>query len=218
MPWMAQLVTGHCALNAHQFRFGFRADSICDCGATEETIEHFLFCCPLYDRTDLVACSLAAVNCWPPTLASIPQSHKLWQELSKFVNRTRRLRPVRLSSTRVRWLVALLSLSGCKFLSTFTSSSTFLLLFLSWRSPIFDSLCVPNIFYPPCTATTNRNLGISAACGLRAVLGSYTGGQHCACSWRSNQAGQVPNGEVEPQATLTEPGPPVGPVSPLALS
>ena len=64
MPWMAQLVTGHCALNAHQFRFGFRADSTCDCGATEETIEHFLFCCPLYDRTDLVACSMAAVNCW----------------------------------------------------------------------------------------------------------------------------------------------------------
>ena len=104
--------------------------------------------------------------------------------------------------------VALLSLSGCMFLSTFTISSTFLLLFHSWQSPIFDSLCVPNIFYPPCTATTNRNLGISAACGLRAVLGSYTGGQHCACSWRSNQAGQVPNGEVEPQATLTEPAPP----------
>ena len=25
MPCMVQLVTGHCALNAHQFRFGFRA-------------------------------------------------------------------------------------------------------------------------------------------------------------------------------------------------
>ena len=74
-------------------------------------------------------------------------------------------------------------------------------------------------------------MGISAACGLRAVLCSYTGGQHCACSWRStsNQAGQEPNGgfgnlhdnsawlhgEVEPQATLTEPAPPpVGLVSP----
>ena len=40
---------------------------------------------------------------------------------------------------------------------------------------------------------------------LGLYVGSYTGGQHRACSWRSNQAGQVPNGEVERQATLTEP-------------
>ena len=39
-----------------------RADSTGDCGATKE-IEHFLFYFPFHDRTDLVACSLAVVNC-----------------------------------------------------------------------------------------------------------------------------------------------------------
>ena len=56
------------------------------------------------------------------------------------VNQTKRFRPVCPSTTRVRWLVALLSLLCCKFLLTFTFSSTFLLFFHSWQSPIIRLL------------------------------------------------------------------------------
>ena len=69
---MVQIITGHCALNAHQYRFGFLADPVCCCGDQSESVEHFFFVCPLYDRTGFKTQSMAELSQWPPQLHSIP--------------------------------------------------------------------------------------------------------------------------------------------------
>jgi hypothetical protein len=69
--WVVQIITGHCALNAHQYRFGFLADPACRCGDQSESVEHFLFVCPLYDRAGFKTKSLAELSQWPPPLHSI---------------------------------------------------------------------------------------------------------------------------------------------------
>jgi hypothetical protein len=69
--WVVQIITGHCALNAHQYRFGFLADPACRCDDQSESVEHFLFVCPLYDRAGFKTQSLAELSQWPPPLHSI---------------------------------------------------------------------------------------------------------------------------------------------------
>lgn len=87
-----QILTGHCALNVHQFRFGFANDPSCRCGHDTESVKHFLFYCPLYDRKELIEVSLSELKVWPPSLSSIPQSPALWSCVSNFLRMTKRLR------------------------------------------------------------------------------------------------------------------------------
>ena len=93
-PQMAQVITGHCSLNVHQHRFGFKDDPGCECGAAEETVEHFLFYCPKYERDDLIIVSLEVTGMWPPPLARIPEDKTLWLAMSRFVRKSKRISSV----------------------------------------------------------------------------------------------------------------------------
>jgi hypothetical protein len=88
-PWMVQIITVHCALNAHQYSFGFLTDPVCSCGDKSESVEHFV--CPLYDQAGFKTQSMAELSQWPPPLHSIPQSPILWAEFTRFISRTKRL-------------------------------------------------------------------------------------------------------------------------------
>lgn len=88
---IAQLITGHCALNAHQHRFGFRDSPACPCGAPSETVEHFLFACPMFNRERLKNQSIRVTGVWPPTLAAIPENPILWGEMRAFISASKRL-------------------------------------------------------------------------------------------------------------------------------
>lgn len=89
-----QLFTGHCLLNAHQYRFGFASSASCACGAPFESIPHFLFHCPTYSsfRTSLVEVATSFGTTWPPdSLQRLCQYNHLWNSVLKFVLRTKRL-------------------------------------------------------------------------------------------------------------------------------
>ena len=45
---LAQLRTGHCALNGYLHRFGKKSSSTCECGYGKETVEHYLLECRKY--------------------------------------------------------------------------------------------------------------------------------------------------------------------------
>ena len=45
-----RISTGHCKLNQHLHRIGCHQDGLCERCKTEETIQHFLFQCPRYNR------------------------------------------------------------------------------------------------------------------------------------------------------------------------
>jgi len=48
---LARLRTGHCSLNQYLHRFGIEESPLCSCGnGAEETVEHFLIHCPLFDK------------------------------------------------------------------------------------------------------------------------------------------------------------------------
>ena len=91
---MAQFITGHCSLNVHQHRFGFTDDPGCECGASEETIEHFLFYCPIYERDDLVIVFLEVTGMWPSSLVRIPECKTLWLAMNRFVRNSKRISSV----------------------------------------------------------------------------------------------------------------------------
>ena len=96
---LLQLISGHCALNNHQYRFGFSLTPACRCGKTNETTTHFLFECSLFDnqRFNLKESVEANNVCWPPPLSAFPASAKLWNSLIAYIAATKRLavrRPV----------------------------------------------------------------------------------------------------------------------------
>jgi hypothetical protein len=98
-----QLLTGHCFLNIHQYRFGFLPSASCSCGAPVESLPHFLFHCPIYSahRTLLVDEVTSSDIPWPPdSLKLFCQSNLLWNSVVKFVLRTKRLARVMPSLTR----------------------------------------------------------------------------------------------------------------------
>ena len=48
--WISRLRTGHCHLNEYLNRFNIIETPECECGAENETVEHFLLKCELYDE------------------------------------------------------------------------------------------------------------------------------------------------------------------------
>jgi hypothetical protein len=90
---LTQILTGHCALKAHQYRFKFSDSPACECGYHEESVYHFLFHCPIFLRQRTffrVACSTESVA-WPPELAAIPKNPVVWQAMRAFIHSTGRL-------------------------------------------------------------------------------------------------------------------------------
>lgn len=48
--WITRLRTGHCHLNGYLHRFNIIETPECECGAEQETIDHYLLNCELYDE------------------------------------------------------------------------------------------------------------------------------------------------------------------------
>jgi hypothetical protein len=91
-----QLISGHCALNGHQNRFGFSETAACLCGHAVESIDHFLFECPRFDQVRLTTLAVAFESMpnsvgWPFPLYYFPQHVPLWNALVSFVHKTKRL-------------------------------------------------------------------------------------------------------------------------------
>ena len=91
-----QLISGHCALNGHQKRFGFSETTACLCGHDFESAEHFLFDCPRFCHERLCTLtaalnSLPSINSWPPPLSSFPLHVSLWNALVSFVAKIKHL-------------------------------------------------------------------------------------------------------------------------------
>ncbi len=92
---IAQILTAHCLLNAHQHKFGFVKDPSCSCGDPIEAIPHFLFFCPTYNniRREFKDITLEVCNIWPPELSKMPQSDVMWRAMKSFVAKSKRLDP-----------------------------------------------------------------------------------------------------------------------------
>ena len=62
-----RLRTGHCGLKGHLKKFGIQPSALCDCGKDDQTPNHFLQSCPLYNRE--------RQHIWP---VSTTMDAKLW--------------------------------------------------------------------------------------------------------------------------------------------
>ena len=50
IAWIARLRTGHCSLNKYLHRIGIMDSATCDCEGEQETVDHYLLSCALYER------------------------------------------------------------------------------------------------------------------------------------------------------------------------
>lgn len=93
-PAIKQLISGHCcSLNAHLSRFYSNLSPGCSCGNGTETIEHFVFACPIYrtERAPLIEAALFTIGHWPTSLAALGEQDDLWLALLQFLKRSERL-------------------------------------------------------------------------------------------------------------------------------
>ena len=88
-----QIFTGHSLLNSHQHRFKLEDNPNCPCSGIAETIEHFLFICPLYtsQRTPLELICRRTIQIWPPPLHLFHKHNLAFKELIAFIICTKRL-------------------------------------------------------------------------------------------------------------------------------
>jgi hypothetical protein len=91
---LSQILSGHSALNTHQYRFKFRPSPACSCGEPLESIEHFLFHRILFTQPRLsfsAACREGAIP-WPPSLDNISTHQAVWKAMVRYISATKRLR------------------------------------------------------------------------------------------------------------------------------
>jgi hypothetical protein len=93
---ISQILSGHSALNSHQFRFKFRPSPACACGDLYESIEHFLFHCSLFsrERRSFISACKDAVVTWPPQFYEIPMHRPIWNAMVHYITATRRLKQI----------------------------------------------------------------------------------------------------------------------------
>ena len=98
-----QVLTGHCMLNHHSAKIKKRTSAVCDCGADDETVHHFLFHCNLYKRplADFKRVVMSKNVPWPPDLSLIPKQPEIWAAMVKFIHNSKRLRLNRGSATHL---------------------------------------------------------------------------------------------------------------------
>ena len=96
---LTHLITGHSKLNFHQHRYKFINSPACRCGAQEETIDHHLFHCPIFElaRSTFKASCIFHLSAWPPLLSKIPSSPPVWSNFISFIT----------TSTRLDWSIRL---------------------------------------------------------------------------------------------------------------
>ena len=91
---LIQVLSGHSRLNGFLNRIGKRDDPTCDCGIEEETMEHFLFSCPLHHMHRITLKNVAlreGATSWPPPLAELAKSRKSLEALSSLCIKSGRL-------------------------------------------------------------------------------------------------------------------------------
>ena len=90
---MSQLLSGHSLLNSHQTKLNNNISSLCSCSLDDESIDHFIFFCPLHivARRPFIACVHSLSLSWPPLLFLLTSSPALWSAFSLFVVTSRRL-------------------------------------------------------------------------------------------------------------------------------
>lgn len=91
-----QLLTGHCRLNAYQYRFKHISSPLCSCLSEIESIDHFLLRCPIFSthRVPLIHSVLSLNRIWPPDLHVLTQSKQLLIALNNFTVDTNRLNTI----------------------------------------------------------------------------------------------------------------------------
>ena len=90
---LMQLFSGHCRLNFYLSRIKSIDSPLCPCGVENETIEHFLFHCPLFSvpRTRLKTRLENSIAVWPPPLSLCVSSPYTLNALKKFILSTKRI-------------------------------------------------------------------------------------------------------------------------------
>ena len=90
---MCQVVSGHAGLNGYLEKRRVLTSAQCACNMNKETMEHFLFLCPLHHvhRISFHNVCISKTGRWPPPLASIIPEQAVWYALSDFVRKTGRL-------------------------------------------------------------------------------------------------------------------------------
>ena len=90
----AQVLTGHTLLNCYQANTNRRNSALCDCGAEEETVSHFLFDCSLFhDARAPFKRAIQSLNfSWHPNLSLIPQQTSSWHSMVDFIHKSKRFR------------------------------------------------------------------------------------------------------------------------------
>ena len=98
---VCQILTGHSYLNYFLSKIKIVDSPLCKWETEPETIEHFLFTCPLYlsSRQNLKQCVAKVGLHWPLELTNFTQSVELWLAFCKFIITTNRLfSPFKLNS------------------------------------------------------------------------------------------------------------------------
>ena len=91
---MVQVLTGHSLLNGYQAKINRRNSALCDSGAEEETVSHFLFDCSLFhDARAPFKRAIQSLNfSWHPNLSLIPQQASSWHSMVDFIHKSKRFR------------------------------------------------------------------------------------------------------------------------------
>ena len=90
---VVQVFSGHSRLRTFLFRIACAPSPICPCARNEETVEHFIFHCSLFDRlrTNFKATSLRYCHMWPPRPSDIVHSKPLLLAFITFIVRSKHL-------------------------------------------------------------------------------------------------------------------------------
>ena len=90
---LTQVLTGHCRLNFYLHKINRKSSPRCACGATEETVTHFVFECTNHanHRMDFQALCVAEFHRYPPQLSDIASNVNIWKSFVTFITSTKRL-------------------------------------------------------------------------------------------------------------------------------
>jgi hypothetical protein len=90
----AQLFTDHCRLNLYLNRFTHAASPMCSCGRDQESVNHFILRCPIFNETRQIfrhKC-FQETKIWLLTLSSIGKNLSLIKALIKFIVKSKRIK------------------------------------------------------------------------------------------------------------------------------
>ena len=88
-----QILSGHCILNHRLAKMKIILSADCKCGAPEETLQHFLFDCPLFSSSRMILERTARLFqlSLPIPLSDFSKHHRLFHALLQYVRESGRL-------------------------------------------------------------------------------------------------------------------------------